>query len=134
MRSVAEVKADISGCIQRGEHEMEAGYPYENPLNDLQRELIAAYAAEHGGEAWLGEVNLYCEKGQEPEHVITKWDGDLVLNFGARFVLPAYDEALNRMILDRHRAPYTGTSADYERIKSIHARIYELKGELLIWN
>ncbi len=40
MRTVADVKADILGCVRRGEHEMEAGFPYENPLNDYARELI----------------------------------------------------------------------------------------------
>jgi hypothetical protein len=131
MRSVAEVKADILASIHRGEHEMEAGYPYENPLNDLQRDLIAAYAREHG-HAWLGKVNLYKEDKGRP--VMWEWDGAIVLNFGARFVVPCFSLELVTMILERANAEYTGTAADYERVKAIHARIHEMGGELLIWN
>lgn len=131
MRTLAEVKADILGCIRRGEHEMEAGYPYENPLNDLQRELIAAFEREHG-QAWLGSVNLYKEDKGKP--VIWRWQGDLVRNFEARFVLPCFDLELQTLILDRAAGPYTGTVEDYQRVTAIHGRIHELGGECLIWN
>jgi hypothetical protein len=131
MRTIAEVKADILGCIKRGEHAMEAGFPYENPLNDLQRELIAA-CAHQWGECWLGRVNL--SRDDTEQRTIWRWSGETVLNFGARFVLPQYDMELERLIRERAAGPYLGTAVDYERIKAIHARIAELKGELLIWN
>jgi len=131
-RTLEDVRSDIHGCIRRGEHEMEAGSPYENPLNDLQRELIATFAAEHGGEAWLGKVNLY--DGDKRERVLWKWDGDLVLNFSASFVIPAYDEQLERLILERDRAPYTGTREDYRRVTEIYDRMEAVGGMNLLWN
>jgi len=131
MRTVQEVNSDILGCFKRGEHEMEAGFPYENPLNDLQRELIETYAEEHG-EAWLGRINLYRTDPEGP--IIWKWNGELVLNFGARFVIPSFDEELERMILERSKAEYTGTKADYARISPIFQRIEDLGGKLLVWN
>ena len=131
MRTIAEVKADILGCVARGEHEMEAGYPYENPLNDLQRELVGACAHEWG-EAWLGKVNLYQEDRGHP--VICRWDGELVTNFGARFVLPSFDLVLERLIVARDAGPYRGSAVDYELVTEIHRRVAKLKGEFLIWN
>ena len=131
-RTLTEVRSDICGCIHRGEHEMEAGFPYENPLNDLQRELIATFAAQHGGEAWLGKVNLY--DGDNRERVLWKWDGGMVLNFGASFVIPAYDDQLERLILKRDRAPYTGTREDYRRVTEIYDRMEAVGGMNLLWN
>jgi hypothetical protein len=149
MRTIAEVKADILGCIKRGEHAMEAGFPYENPLNDLQRELIAA-CAHQWGECWLGNINLYhcrcdlfvgpgpvcaaCGKRRHDAPVLWQWKGETVLNFGARFAIPRFDLELQDLIVARDNAPYTGTAVDYERVKEIHARIAELGGETLLWN
>jgi hypothetical protein len=130
-RAYPEVKADIHGCFRRGEHEMEAGYPYQNSLNELQRELIAAFARQHG-EAWLGRINLYKEDKALP--IIWKWDGGLVYNFGARFVIDHFDEELYNLIVLRFYAPYTGTMADFKRVDAIFTRLHELKGEILTWN
>ena len=104
---------------------------YENPLNDYQRELIAAYAAEHG-EAWRGRINLYDNDKHLP--IIWKWDGELVYNFGARFVIPHFDEQLYELIVLREYAPYTGTRADAKRVDAIFARLEEIGGETLLWN
>lgn len=130
-RTMAEVQADIHGCIRRGEHEMEANYPYENPLNDLQRELIMAFEREHG-QAWLGKINLYDEDKGQP--IIWRYQGDLVRNFTARFVIDHFDLELHRLIIERSQAEYTGTRDDYKRVEQITARIHELGGEMLIWN
>lgn len=130
-RQLTAVKQDILGCFRRGEHEMEANYPYENPLNDLQRELIAAFAAERGA-AWLGRINLYDNDKYMP--IIWKWDGSTVLNFGARFVIDHFDEELYSLIVERFYAPYTTTAADAKRIDAIFARLIELNAEVLTWN
>lgn len=129
--TIEQAKADIRQSIRDGEHEMEAGYPYENPLNDRQRALIAAYAEQYG-ECWLGKINLYDEDRGKP--VIWKWDGGLVYNFGARFVLPCYDADLERLIIGRDIAPYSGARNDALALEPIFARIKELGGEALIWN
>ena len=130
-RTMEEVQEDIRGCIRRGEHEMEAGYPYENNLNDYQRDLIAAFAAKHG-QSWLGRVNIYDNDKHLP--IIWQWDGGLVYNFGASFIIPKFDDELYALILARHYAPYTGTREDYKRINAIYARLEALGGESLIWN
>lgn len=131
MRTIAEVHAEILACVKRGDHMIECGYPYENQLNDLQRELIAACAREWG-ECWLGKINLYEQDRGNP--VIWKWQGDTVLNFAARFVIPQFDAELERLILERDQAPYTGTLEDIKRVLAIFKRLDEIGGRALIWN
>ena len=133
--TVAEVQELIHGNFRRGEHEMEAGFHYPNDLNDNQRLLIQAFADEHSGKCWLGVVNIYRDWHPEhSEHPLWQWDGGLVYNFGARFVIPDYDAELERLILERDRAPYTGTAADSMRVDAIFARIAALGGHYLFWN
>ena len=129
-----EAKQQISADFREGLHEMEAGYPYGNDFNDHARDLIAAFAQEHGGECWLGLVNLSRDNGSRGKPPIWKWTGGLVYNFGARFVIPKHDAELERLILERDQAPYTGASADYSRIHTIFARIDAIGGEPLFWN
>jgi hypothetical protein len=133
MTLLAEVKAEILACIVRGEHEMEAGFPYENPLNDLQRKLIETFCAERG-EAWIGNVNLYGEDRHNDRPILRRWNGELVRNFEAHFVVPCYDVQLEHLIRERDRAPYTGVAEDHARITQIYERIRQLGGELLLWN
>ena len=109
-------------------------------LNNASRALIQAYRDEYG-QAWLGYINLHA-KDRSPEKggsaniqsVIWKWDGDLVYNFGADFVLPAYNEALAKLILDRDSDPVYSNLKDVQRIETIHTRIKMLNGHFLIWS
>ena len=116
----------------------------DSQLNDANRDVIQAMAAEHGGECWLGRVNL--EQGlpedddddqHEPFHTevaIWRWSGKPVYNFGASFVLPRHDAELERLIRDRDAADYTTADADYERVSAIHERVAEADGVLLHWS
>lgn len=131
MSAIAEAKAVLSQDFKDGFHEMEAGFPIENDLNDHTRNLIAAYAQEHG-ECWLGKVNLYAEDRGKPCQ--WKWDGGLVYNFGASYVIPHQDAELERLVLERDAAPYTGTKDDYARIACIFDRIAAVGGYSLTWN
>lgn len=60
-------------------------------------------------------------------------EGEVVYNFGAEFVAPAYDQELVRLIRERDDAPYNG-SDDYERIKRIMERVRAIGGEHLVWS
>lgn len=126
--TITEAKKEVLQSIRDGEHEMEAGYPYENPLNDRQRQVIAAYH-EHHGTCWLGLVN---PGPQRP--IYWEYDGRLVYNFGASFVVPRYDWVLDALLNARLAGPYTGTRQDYDWITLIHDRIDALGGDSLIWN
>lgn len=127
--TIAEAKAEVLQSIRDGEHEMEAGYPYENPLNDRQRQVIAAYQEEKG-ECWLGELNS--PKPDDPR--LWKWDGTLVLNFGASFVVPCFDQELDDLIAEWRRGSMQTSRGAYENVKTIYARVEELGGTALIWN
>lgn len=129
--NISEARKTIREDIRQGHHEHEAGYPIENSLNDHQRDLIAACALEWG-EAWLGRINLYADTRQLP--ILWKWDGGLVYNFGASFVIPRHDAELERLIRERDEADYTGTAGDMPRIEAIFERINALGGHTLIWN
>lgn len=131
MRTIAEVHAEILACVKRGDHMIECGFPYQNQLNDLQRELIAACAHEWG-EVWLGKINLYEQDRGKP--ALWKWDGELVCNFGADFVVPKYDAELGRLVMERDGAPYTCVADDAERMRAITAHIEKAGGRKLIWN
>lgn len=103
-----------------------------NPvLNDSAIALMTALAEEHG-QAWLGKVNRY--KGDKGSPV-WEWDGGLVHNFGADFVVPAYDRQLALLILDR-----AATSGEYDAgrnfrtLEAIAARVRELGGVFVDWS
>lgn len=135
--TLAEARAEVLQSIRDGEHEMEAGYPYHNNLNDRQRQVIQAMADENSGECWLAKVNLY---RYDPDyehkrlHPLWKWDGGLVYNFGSSFVLPRYDAEFERLLVERNTAEYTTTTEDYRRIQAIYKRAEEVGAEILIWN
>lgn len=99
-------------------------------LNAMSRALVDAYHAAHG-EAWIGVINVYSHHAGP---VIWQYDPDQPLyNFGAAFVLPAYDEELERLIVARKEAPYTGTTDDYARVSEITDRIAQVGGRSLFW-
>jgi hypothetical protein len=152
--TIQEAIRQIDDDFRHGYHRMEAGYPEVNSLNDHQRDLIGAMRDAHG-HCWLGHINLHnCRCGHGwTEHAAWKgacgncacsafaedrplwpWDGGLVYNFGGAFVIPDYDATLERLILERADAPYTGTRADSVRVTAIMDRILALGGHHLFWN
>ena len=110
------------------------GWPVEADeyLNNSCRRLVQAMHDQHG-ECWLGKVNLYDKERHGAVPVLWKWDGSLVRNFSCAFVVPTYDETLERLIRERDDAPYTTTAADAVRVGEIIERITALGGEHLYW-
>jgi hypothetical protein len=98
--------------------------------NDRSREVIKLFAKVQGGECWLGKINLYDGKPNPP---LWKWDGDMVYNFGAAFVIPSHDAELEKMILARYSGDYEGVAADRVQVDAICSRIEKLGGEHLYW-
>ena len=93
------------------------------PVNDASREVVSAMQETYG-EAWLGLVNPIKDRD-----LLVKWDGELVCNFQADFVLPKYDGELCALITSRVlEFPKT-----LEQIKIINNRIRALNGEVLVW-
>jgi hypothetical protein len=86
---------------------------------------------EHGA-AWLGRVNLY--KENPDQRIMWEWDETPHCSVAAVFVLPRYDEELERMIRERDETPYTGTAGDSKLVNAIFDRIEALGGQALIWN
>ena len=102
----------------------------DNHQNDRQRGIISAMKAERG-DAWLGLINRH---GEERERLpLWQWDGGLVCNFAADFVVPRYDAKLEQLIVQREAAPYTGSTDDAARLEPIIERVHTLGGVHLIW-
>jgi len=101
-------------------------------LNDASRDLIAAMHEKHG-ECWLGLINRHGKQNELP--LLWKWDGALVYNFGASFVVPEYDQMLADLIEARHE-PHGGY--DHHRnvaeVDAIYLRIEVLGGHHLHWS
>ena len=98
-------------------------------INDISRAIIRRYKTQ--GEAWLGNINLYEETRGKP--VIWQYTKGIIYNFGASFVVPCYDAQLEKLIIDRDKTPYTGTTQDRALLEKIYDRIEELKGTHLSW-
>jgi len=109
------------------------GWPseFDCEINDISRAKIDA-ALELWGTCYLGKVNLYNDARGKPYH-LTPYTGQQVYNFEYSFIVPVRDRDLERLIEERDRAPYTGTTEDFHRIEEIHALIEKLGGVQLIW-
>jgi len=145
MTTLSEATRRLTDCLFDSIRRSDGFHPEEaDPeLNEANRTVIQAMAAEYGGECWLGRVNLYRglpedDDGEhEPFHAnvtMWRWSGKPVYNFGASFVLPRHDAELEQLIRDRDAADYTTTAADYERVTAIHKRVVEVGGVLLHWS
>ena len=145
MTTLAEAKERLTVCLIDSIRRSDGFHPEEaDPeLNEANRRVIEAMSAAHGGECWLGRVNLHQglpddDDGQhEPPHWTTplwKWSGKPVYNFGASFVVPRYDDELERLIQERDAAPYTTAAADYQRVTAIDERLIAVGGVCLHWS
>lgn len=119
-----------SECV-RGLREGDGCLPEaDDEINDASRNVVQAFQDEHG-EAWLGLINVYSSDKGKP--VLWKWDGSLVLNFSAGFVVPKYDADLERLIHDRHSPGEYSAKKNRSTLEAITIRIEELGGVLLLW-
>lgn len=75
----------------------------DETYNDLNRRILDAFYKENGS-AFLGTINLSTEKRQRiaagTDHVLEKYTGQPVYNFGCDFVVPVADRTLEQLILD----------------------------------
>lgn len=104
---------------------------FDMSINDISRQVIEAMKAEYG-TCFLGKINLYGEE-RKKEYKLVEYTGQMVYNFEYGFCLPCYDSELERMINERDKAEYTGTSDDMKRVSAIVDRIYSLNGKNLFW-
>lgn len=127
--SLADAKAHLTREVVRGLKEGEGSLPEcYGDINDASRAVVA-WMANETGAAWLGDVNRDNRSGP----MLTQWDGGIVYNFGASFVVPTPDAELARLCLEREQAQYTTTQADLIRIEAIHARVEAIGGAFLTW-
>lgn len=133
MTELSEARRAVTLTFFRSVQEGD-GWPVEadDALNNANRLLIRAMAAEHG-ECWLGKVNLYGEERHGNAPVLWRWEGELVRNFACAFVCPGYDAELERLIRERDDATWTSVSDDVPRVEAIMARITALGGHHLLW-
>lgn len=126
------IEAVNAAVAARNKAIMNAGGPWEaiegNEEINAASSAIVATVADHCGEAWLVKINLYGPGPHTP-----MWRAESVENWGADYVLLAYDQTLVDMILARHAAPYTGAADDGKRLDAISARIQEAGGKVLFW-
>lgn len=115
MRTVEEIlqaEKRYYSCWQR---------PNEGDLsiNDLNRELITALAAEHPA-VLLGQYN---------STELTPYTGQEILNFAFQFCVPvAADTTLNNLLQKRN-----ATTAPTKHLDAIMCRVEALGGHLLLW-
>ncbi len=102
----------------------------DDTLNDEARAEVALMQEQHG-RCFLGIINRYDRDGDRPW--LWEWDGGMVRNFEAAFVLPAHDETLTTLLRLRHEAPYSGAE-DARRVKDIFDRLFALGGKPLVWS
>jgi hypothetical protein len=102
--------------------------------NDEQREIVARMAREHG-TVWLGRINALNGFTGLTRPCLWQWDGSLVTNFGADFVLPTYDETLVTMIEEFRSSGVVGRqAAACDQVDAIFARAAALGGRVLLWS
>jgi hypothetical protein len=120
----------LAESVRDGHLEMEAGYPYANPLNDRTRKLIAA-VREQLGAAWLFKLDQ--DSWDRPDRpLLREWDGvEIVRNFDASAVVPAYDTELVKLVEDYRAAKLPELDA---KIELVFARVRALGGHALEWN
>ena len=126
--------------VGNGKFTFEYPTEFDQELNDVTRLKIAAYTKKFG-EGYLGNVNLHKEhierkcKNNESfrEPILWKWDGQLVCNFEATFIVPCFNQVLVDLIRTRAESEYTGAKDDYARVTAIHDIIDGLGGEYLNW-
>ena len=135
---LSEAVAEHGKRLQESAEEVDGGLvEADTRLNNSARNVVAAMRTDRG-QAWLGRINLRGKErpcaGGTVADVCWKWEGGMVYNFGADYVLPRYDQVLVNLILERDAAPYTGTAKDAPRVNSIIQRVVDIGGALLIWS
>ncbi|MGE4353519.1 MAG: hypothetical protein AB7D36_05495 [Oscillospiraceae bacterium] len=107
----------------------------DDVYNDLNREQIIAFAREHSGEAWLGNINYYDEQRKNiaagRESPYKKYTGQRIYNFEYSFCIPAPNEKLSDLIRSWNTP---GNEKDmWNTISAITKLIAMLDGIQFIW-
>jgi hypothetical protein len=127
MQTVKELSNETNNYLRYNEGTSE----FDMSINDISRATIAAMKNE-SGVCYVGKINLYDEE-RKKEYKLVEYTGQKVYNFEYAFCLPCYDAELERMINERDKATYTGSTADMIRVKAITERIYAVGGKYLFW-
>lgn len=105
----------------------------DDTYNDLNRRIIDAFYKANG-TAFLGEINLSHEKCQRiadgTGQVFEEYTGQLVYNFGCRFVVPVADKTLEQLILDWNGI---SQSSHQPSVSEITDAIERLGGRSILW-
>jgi hypothetical protein len=95
----------------------------DDDLNESARNVIRAVKVQHG-TAWLIRLNPW--KPTDP--YFWEWDGGMVYNFGADYVVPKYDEEIARLLDDWRQV------ASVKTLDAMSKRAKELGGATLVWS
>jgi len=105
---------------------------FDQSINDISRETIDACCAVWGGACYVGKINLYDGKRNQP--VLRRiTSGDEVQIFSADFAIMTEDAELVQMIVERSQQPHADARTDMIRIISIVERLEELDAAILLW-
>ena len=96
--------------------------------NRISRAKIRAMLKEYGS-VFIWSCNPYGK-----EIVVREYTGGMVYNFDGSFITPEYDIDLEWMMRERLKAPYTGTSDDYDRITEIYDHAEKMGMVHLVWS
>ena len=105
---------------------------FDHSVNDISRlEITSAFVS--WGEVWLGKVNLYGDERKVDYKLERYEDGQAIYNFSYGFIVPCSDKILEGMINARDKSDYTSAQNDSFLVDTIHDRVLEIGGILLIW-
>ncbi len=127
--NVKQATTVLSKELQRAFREGDGCLPESDAgVNRASGRVVLAMHEEYG-VAWIGQCN---PPDSDITKVLTKYDPNDGL-CGGSFVVPARDGELERLMVERLEAPYTGTKDDFQRIAAIFDRVEQLRGEQLFW-
>ena len=102
----------------------------DTTINGISRDIIRTMSQVYG-KIYLAKINRYGDEKKNP--VLVPYHGQRIYNSEYDVVVPKYDQDLIDLLLERERAEYTGTKADYVRVMAIMDRINALAGVNLFW-
>jgi hypothetical protein len=128
--NIAEAVANLD--TQFAAHISDGALPEAcGPINDASRGIVAA-VIKVCGHAYIAQINRSTDEQKKPVFVYIEAAAE-VKNFDGSWVFARPDPDLEKLLLEREAASYSGMRDDAKRIDAITDRAVEIGGLTLIW-